>query len=799
MKHKLLLCIIFYSFGFSTLFAQIGLEDKHSKVFVDTNKTNLIDIKSDPEYQRLAELKANLTTAQQKISTDLLQLIRPEFLPKETSLEHHSETMKSLKQFKPFEQPANFEESINEGTVYVYVYLKEGNSTSIINNISEEITDRDEKNHIAVVWVKVKNLEVLASLDGVRTIRTVMPPIKRTGSINTEGDAIHQTSDVRTTFGENGTGVRVGIISDGVNTHSTAQTSGDLPQDGSGLTVLSDTYGGDEGTAMLEIVHDMVPGAELYFHDLGGNTVLFNAAIDDLINAGCNIICDDIGWLLEPFYEDGIVASHINSVINSNDIIYVSSAGNAGDSHYQGDFFPITSQPTQHDFSEGGTTGFYLYLPLQVGEQAIIILQWDDQFGASGNDYDLYLNNLGTSATVASSQFVQSGTEDPLEYIVYTRPGGGPISYNYGIIVEQYSGNPVNLEVFIYAPNNYSNNIKAQDAIYGHAAVDGVVSTGAVRYTTPSTIEFFSSQGPSTIAYPISESRQTPKIVGVDGGAITGAGGFGSFDGINYRFYGTSASAPHIAAILAQAWSYDLMQAGDDVRQLLYDWSEDLGSAGFDNVFGYGRGNALNIFNGALPVELSSFSATTIGKDVKLSWNTATEINNYGFEVERQIHTSTPLSVTGWEKIGFVNGNGNSNSPKDYSFVDDNVTSGKFSYRLKQIDNDGQFEYSKTIEVDFGAPKKFELSQNYPNPFNPSTTIRFSLPEASLNPSQGGTLVKLTVYNILGQQVAVLVNDLLESGVHTINFNASELNSGMYIYKIEAGNFVQTRKMTLIK
>ncbi len=197
-----------------------------------------------------------------------------------------------------------------------------------------------------------------------------------------------------------------------------------------------------------------------------------------------------------------------------------------------------------------------------------------------------------------------------------------------------------------------------------------------------------------------------------------------------------------------------------------------------------------------LPVELSSFSASVIGNAVKLNWKTETEVNNYGFDVERYALSAERQA---WEKIGFVNGNGNSNSPKSYSFEDKSVLSGKYSYRLKQIDNDGQFEYSKTIEVDLAAPKKFELSQNYPNPFNPTTTIRFSLPDASLNPSQGGTLVKLTVYNVLGQQVAVLVNDILEAGVHTINFNASELNSGIYIYKLEAGSFVQTRKMTLIK
>jgi len=215
----------------------------------------------------------------------------------------------------------------------------------------------------------------------------------------------------------------------------------------------------------------------------------------------------------------------------------------------------------------------------------------------------------------------------------------------------------------------------------------------------------------------------------------------------------------------------------------------------------------------ALPVELTSFSASVIGNVVRLNWKTETEVNNYGFDIERSLPQplpkegafGTPLPLGKgqgdglWTKIGFVNGNGNSNSPKSYTFTDANVLSGKYSYRLKQIDNDGQFEYSKTIEVDLGAPKKFELSQNYPNPFNPTTTIRFSLPDASLNPSQGGTLVKLTVYNVLGQQVAVLVNDILEAGVHTINFNASELNSGIYIYKLEAGSLVQTRKMTLIK
>ncbi len=192
-----------------------------------------------------------------------------------------------------------------------------------------------------------------------------------------------------------------------------------------------------------------------------------------------------------------------------------------------------------------------------------------------------------------------------------------------------------------------------------------------------------------------------------------------------------------------------------------------------------------------LPVELSSFSASIIDSKVKLNWRTETEVNNYGFEVERQIHNGQS-SIGNFEKIGFANGNGNSNSPKNYSFTDLNPIGGsKFRYRLKQIDNDGQFEYSKTIEVDFNSPKKFELSQNYPNPFNPKTTIRFSV-------SEGGN-VKLTLYNPLGQEIKIMVNEYKESGTHIINFDASDFNSGMYIYKLESGSLIQTRKMILLK
>ncbi|MGB5892635.1 MAG: T9SS type A sorting domain-containing protein [Ignavibacteriaceae bacterium] len=177
-------------------------------------------------------------------------------------------------------------------------------------------------------------------------------------------------------------------------------------------------------------------------------------------------------------------------------------------------------------------------------------------------------------------------------------------------------------------------------------------------------------------------------------------------------------------------------------------------------------------------------------------------MNNYGFEIRRADYPAVGgFQYDGRSLIGFVEGHGNSNLPKNYSFIDYKVTSGKYAYRLKQFDNDGTFEYSKIIEIDVDAPLEFELSQNYPNPFNLATTIKFSLP-VTLN-------VKLSVFNILGEEVEILVNETREAGIYTINFsatggsafggNACTLPSGIYFYKIEARDFIKVKKKSLIR
>ncbi len=251
---------------------------------------------------RMRILKAALSESQKKLSTDLLQLTDSKFLPEGTTRAAHAATMEHWGQFFPEGALPALEGKMSEERVYVYVYLRSNVPTNRIDSYALEVTDRDEKNHLAVAWIAVNRLEALASLDGVRVIRTVVPPVVYTGSVVTEGDAIHRASDVRVAYGQSGEGIKVGIISNGVRARATAQTSGDLPLDGSGLSVLSDVVGGEEGTAMLEIVHDMVPDADLYFHDCGINTAAFNAAIDSLVTEGCNVICDDIGWITQPFF-----------------------------------------------------------------------------------------------------------------------------------------------------------------------------------------------------------------------------------------------------------------------------------------------------------------------------------------------------------------------------------------------------------------------------------------------------------------------------------------------------------------
>jgi hypothetical protein len=187
-----------------------------------------------------------------------------------------------------------------------------------------------------------------------------------------------------------------------------------------------------------------------------------------------------------------------------------------------------------------------------------------------------------------------------------------------------------------------------------------------------------------------------------------------------------------------------------------------------------------------LPVELTHFSSSINNKKVELSWETATETNNYGFQIERQFENNTY-----WSVIGFVKGNGNSYSPKIYSFSDLPSLSATYKYRLKQVDLNGNYKYSSEIEVVYNNVTSFSLDQNFPNPFNPSTTISYQLSAEGL--------VSIKVYDVLGKEIVTLVNEVKQSGLHEVDFNASGYGSGIYLYKMTVNNFSQTHKMIVLK
>ena len=190
---------------------------------------------------------------------------------------------------------------------------------------------------------------------------------------------------------------------------------------------------------------------------------------------------------------------------------------------------------------------------------------------------------------------------------------------------------------------------------------------------------------------------------------------------------------------------------------------------------------------GALPVELTSFSGTVIEKNITLNWATASELNNSHFDIERRSKLSGE-----WISAGRVSGNGTSSVTNNYTFTDRGLSSGRYNYRLKQVDFNGNFEYfNLSNEIEVGAPGQYELNQNFPNPFNPSTKISFDLPK------DGNVSIK--VFDNSGREVAELVNEFRTAGYYTVNFVPSNISSGIYFYRMDAGGFVKVMKMALVK
>jgi hypothetical protein len=304
------------------------------------------------------------------------------------------------------------------------------------------------------------------------------------------------------------------------------------------------------------------------------------------------------------------------------------------------------------------------------------------------------------------------------------------------------------------------------------------ISGDAGNYLTPLDDSGYLLDTYSKVGY--WEIDQSASLGGIYTLSLNGEGFFGVFNYPLLRILKRASSPPN------SPWYIDgthIAGTGSNANPV----ANRSGMSGFSQFIIAGNATD-NILDGALPVELLSFTSALSGNSAVLKWVTASEKNNKGFEIHRKdINTD-------WQKIGFVAGNGTSNTQKTYTFTDNNLGTNSYNYRLKQIDYNGNFEYFElSTPVTISVPSKFDMKQNYPNPFNPSTTIQYSIPNDAF--------VNLKIYDITGRELANLVNTQVKAGSYSVNFNADtyQLASGTYFYKITAGKYINVKKLILIR
>ena len=431
------------------------------------------------------------------------------------------------------------------------------------------------------VVMPIAALEALAETEGVQTLDTAergvtwqapgerapgAPDPKRTstaraastGTTTSEGDIAHQANLARQTHGVDGTGIGIGVISDGIRTLASRQASGDLPAT---VTVLPGQAGaGDEGTAMLEIVHDLAPGAELYFAQGTSGEAQMAANIRALCARGADIIVDDLSYDRDPAFQDGVISQGISAAVTDG-CLYFAAAGNGGNLNdgtsgvWEGDFVagdPLTvdgqSVGQMHDFGSGVHEN-----RIEKDPRRSFGLQWADPLGASANDYDLFLVDA-QGDVLKSSTTTQNGLQDPFERI--TSAGDHT---DARLVVVKVSGSGRYLR--LYAQDGELAVATAGNT-YGHQAAEDAISVAAVEATMAAfdgteSVETFSSDGPRRIFYNADGTAITAGNFSSTGGRLVSKPDLAAADAVSTTtpgfetFRGTSAAAPHAAAIAA--------------------------------------------------------------------------------------------------------------------------------------------------------------------------------------------------------------------------------------------------------
>ena len=499
-------------------------------------------------------------------------------------------------------------------------------------------------------YLPIDKLSELKNIAALKYARPTYQPIHRVGAVTSQGDKAMRADIARTTYSVDGTGVKVGIISDSYNNKGGAAagvTSGDLPAAGVQVILDNPSGGTDEGRGMAELVHDIAPGAAIAFNtaNVGGQPG-FAKGIRDLAAADCKVITDDVFYYAEPFFQDGVIAQAITDVVNNSGVAYFSSAGNDARTSYQNTFNPISTTiagyQSAHNFSGGDIRQSFLLRG--GGRTSVIGFQWDEPFfsvsGGAGaqTDMDILVYINGALRTDLSGTVNNIGG-DPLE-IFGIRNGGSDITIE--LVLAKKSGNDPNLLKWVFFGNGITTTIeydtKSSTAV-GHNNSSRCISVGAAPYfntpaynnaLTTATIEGFSSAGGCPILFTTSGARingttgvtlQKPEITSVDGTNTTFFGNDYEGDGFP-NFFGTSAAAPHAAAVAAlmkqkvPSITRDAILSAMETTALDMDDPSTVGfDAGFDFGTGYGFIQADRALQAITPTSLSlivSANPTTI-------------------------------------------------------------------------------------------------------------------------------------------------------------------------------------------
>jgi hypothetical protein len=628
-------------------------------------------------------------------------------------------------------------------------------------------------------------IRIIDRFPGIVQIRRPLRP-KET-AVTSEGVAL-MNADTWHSAGHEGAGVKVAIIDGGFNQLTAAQAAGDIPptyssHDFSSTGLQSGTV---HGTAVAEAIYDVAPLAALYLYKIA-NFTHFENAKDSCIANGIHIVNHSMGWFNTGGYYDGTgYACDVASDAIANNILWVNAAGNSAEDHYRAIFNPDANN--YHTYGTGNINligpepGYYYFHP--VGQVVSVAMNWNN-YPTTGEDYNLYLLRWNGSGwdLIDYSINNQNGSIPPEEEVYYINDEVDAI---YGIVVEQFSATS-NADFTLFSRGLGLSYHTTSNSIIDPASVTDVITVGAIGRIDydAGPQEYFSSQGPTT------DGRIKPDIMAPDD-CISFAYGY---------WYGTSLASPHTAGICAVIKSSSPGYSNAQIKDYLYtDTAIDLGDAGKDNIYGWGK---IGLSDSPLPVTLSHFNAHMQDSGILIEWITASELNNASWIIEKKPEdkfitapsSSDPnLSDTddGYRELIRIEGYGNTSASSNYQYLDTDVSPDTYyRYRLADISYSGKKTYHYSVLAAYKTPVSYRLDQNYPNPFNPTTMISYQLPKTSE--------VKLSVYNLSGQKMATLVSQIQQAGYHQVEWDAGGLASGIYYFLIKAGEFKQVKKMVLLR